>query len=176
MGAALMLMAACGVIAGKFHHLLGVAPILGALVLAACFVKPRELFIIGIGGLLVRDLLTGFSFFTGVRLLGISLVVGVLVILKIRPSFRSLFTGLCASSPVFHLTLAVGDWLTGTCSTFSRTPTGLFLSIWTTIPYFQRAFLSDLLFSSLFLALYTAGAYTLPAKYSLQMHSPRGEV
>ncbi len=35
-----MLTLACGIIAGQFHHVLGVAPILGAILCAACFLRP----------------------------------------------------------------------------------------------------------------------------------------
>ncbi len=155
-----LLTLACGIIAGQFHHTFGVAPILGAILCAAFFLRPRELFVVGLGGVLVRDLLMGFSLFTGVRLIGIALVVAAIVALKVRPNLRSILTGLLVSSPIFHLALAVGNWATGTCGDFARTPIGLFQSIVSSIPYFQRSFVGDVLFASLFLGAYTLAAYS----------------
>ncbi|MBI3332610.1 MAG: hypothetical protein HYZ93_00770 [Candidatus Omnitrophica bacterium] len=154
-----MLTLASGLIAGQFHHQLGVAPILGAILCAACFLRPRELFLVGLGGILVRDLLTGLSSFTLVRLIGIGLVVAAIVALKVRPTFRSLLTGLIVSSPIFQLSLAVGDWATGTCSVLPKTQQGLLTAIVTALPYFQRSFVGDTLFAALFLGAYTAAAY-----------------
>gem|GEM_PF-2240772 len=149
-----ILMLACGVVAGQFHHVFGVAPILGAILCAACFLRPRELFIVGLGGVLVRDFLIGFSSFTLVRLVGMGLVVATIVALKVRPSFRSLLMALLISSPIFHLTLAVGDWLTGTCAVVPKTSQGIFLSVAASLPYLQRSFIGDTLFTGLFLSVY----------------------
>ena len=151
----------CGLLAGRFSHLFGVAPILGALLCAACFLRPKELFVVGLGGILVRDLLMGLSSFTLVRLAGIALVVCAMIALKVRPSPRSLLTALVISSPIFHLTLAVGDWATGTCAVVPRTPAGLLSSIVSSLPYFQRSFLGDILFAALFLAAYGLAANLL---------------
>lgn len=161
MMATLLLTVTCGLIAGAFHHQLGVAPVLGAILCAACFLKPRELFWVGLGGILVRDLLIGLSTFTLVRLLGMSLVVMALLALKVRPTFRSLLLGLLVSSPIFHLVLAVGDWATGTCAVLPKTPQGLLASIAGAVPYFQRSFIGDTLFASFFLGAYVLAAYTL---------------
>ena len=161
MGATALLALACGLIAGQFHHVFGVAPILGAILCAACFLRPRDLFIVGLSGMLIRDFLLGYSAFTLVRLVAISLVVAVVVALKIRPALRSLLIGLLLSSPIFHLTLAMGGWLAGTCSVFPKTATGLRQTIVSALPYFQRSFIGDLLFASAFLSLYAMSVYTL---------------
>lgn len=150
-----MLMLACGLIAGQFHHAFGVAPVLGAILCAAFFLRPRDLFIVGLGGILVRDLVMGLSLFTAVRLVGIALVVAVIVALKVRPNLRSLLIGLLVSSPIFHLALAAGNWATGTCGDFPRTAQGLAQSIAGAVPYFQRSFLGDVLFAGLFLGVYS---------------------
>ncbi|MBI3615909.1 MAG: hypothetical protein HY211_05260 [Candidatus Omnitrophica bacterium] len=150
----------CGLIAGRFSHPFGVAPILGALLCAACFLRPRELFIVGLCGILIRDLFVGLEPFTLVRLIGIALAAGLLVVLKVRPSFRSMMTGLLVSSPVFHLTLAVGDWWTGTCSILPRTPQGLLTAILQGFPYFLRSFVGDLAFTGFFLGAYLLAATT----------------
>ena len=150
-----------GLIAGRFSHPFGVAPILGALLCAACFLRPKELFVVGLGGVLVRDLLLGIGPFTLVRLLGMALVVGLLVQLRIRPTVRSLWTGLVVSSPIFHLALAVGDWWTGTCAVVPKTPQGLLVSVASSLPYFQRCFIGDLLFTGFFLGLCGMAAYGL---------------
>ena len=159
--ATVLLMMACGFLAGQFHHVLGVAPILGAILCAACFLRPKELFLVGLGGILFRDLLLGFSTFTLVRLVGMAMVVGMILLLRVRPTLRSLFAGLLLSSPIFHLTLAVGDWLTGTCSILPKNAQGLWLTIVSAAPYFQRSFIGDIFFTSVFLSLYTLAAYTV---------------
>lgn len=159
MMATVLLTLVCGFIAGELHHQLGVAPILGAILCAACFLRPRELFIVGLGGILVRDALIGFSTFTLVRLLGISLVVATILVIKVRPNLRSILAALAVSSPIFHLVLAVGDWWTGTCVVLPKTPQGLLASVTSALPYFQRSFIGDTLFASLFLAATTAAAY-----------------
>ena len=153
-----MLTLACGLIAAQFHHAFGIAPILGAILCAACFLRPRDLFVVGLGGMLLRDLLMGLSVFTGVRLVAIALVVLALVALKIRPALRSLLIGLLISSPIFHLALAVGDWATGTCGQWAQNMRGLSSALVSTVPYFQRSLIGDLLFTALFLAVYSAAA------------------
>ncbi len=154
-----MLTLAGGIIAGQLHHQLGIAPILGAILCAACFLRPRDLFVVGLGGMLVRDLLLGLSLFTVVRIVGIALVILAVLALKVRPTLRSLLVGLLVSSPIFHLALAVGDWATGTCGIWPRTPNGFVSAIVSAAPYFQRSLVGDLLFTSVFLSLYTLAAY-----------------
>lgn len=149
-----LLIAACGLIAGTHPHLFGVAPILGAILCASCFLKPRELFLVGLGGILLRDALTGFSLFTIVRLAGMGLAVSAVVSLKVRPQIQSIFQGLLVASAVFHLSLTVGDWLTGTCVVSSKTAQGLTGAIVANVPYFQRSLVGDLLFTLLFVGAY----------------------
>lgn len=161
MTATALLTVACGLIAGGFHHQLGVAPILGAVLCAACFLRPRELVVVGLGGILVRDAFLGLSSFTLFRLAGMGAVIGMILALKIRPTFKSLLTGLLLSSPIFHLALAVGDWATGTCAILPKTPQGLMQSIAGAVPYFQRSFIGDILFTSLFLSAYVLFAYAM---------------
>jgi hypothetical protein len=153
-----------GVIASRFHPTFGVAPVLAAVLCAALFLRPRHLWIIGLGGMLLRDLLLGLSLFTLVRLVAIALVVAAVQAMRVRPTLRSLLTALVVSSPVFHLTLAAGNWLTGTCGVWPRTAEGLAQSVATSYPYFQRSFLCDLLFVSLFLSVASAGAYLWPSR------------
>ncbi len=151
----------CGLIAAQFHHVLGVAPILGAILCAACFLRPKELWVVGLGGVVIRDLLLGFSVFTWVRLVGMGLVVAAILALRVRPNFRSLMTGLLLSSPIFHLVLAVGDWATGTCGIWPRTARGFADAVAGAFPYFQRSFIGDVLFASLFLILYSVAGTLL---------------
>ncbi len=110
--------------------------------------------------MLIRDLLMGFSPFTAVRVAGMALVVLAIVALKVRPTWRSLLTGLLVSAPIFHLALAVGDWATGTCGVWPRTPQGLTSALVSALPYFQRSVLGDLLFTGLFLGVYSLAAYS----------------
>lgn len=153
----------------SLNHAFGIAPVLGAILCAALFLRPRDLFIVGLGGILLRDLVMGLSLFTAVRLAGIALVVAVVAALRVRPNLRSLLTALFLSAPLFHLALAVGNWATGTCGDFPRTGQGLAQSIVSTIPYFQRSFLGDVLFAGLFL-----GAYWLAARGLLGWRASRG--
>lgn len=150
-----------GIIAGVFHQTFGVAPILGALLCAACFLKPRSLFLAALAAMLIRDLALGFSLFTLVRLVAISAVAGILIVIKVRPNFRSLLTGLLLSSVVFHLVLSVGDWATQCCSQADRTPSGLMQSLMATASYWPRAMASDLLMTAVFWAIYAAVVYGL---------------
>ena len=156
-----MLTLACGLIAAQFHHALGIAPILGAILCAACFLRPRDLFVVGLGGMLLRDLMMGLSAFTAVRLAAIALVVLAVVLLKVRPNLRSLLIGLLISSPIFQLVLAVGNWATGTCGSWAKSGQGLTSAIVSTVPYFQRSFVGDFLFTALFLLAYSLAAYTV---------------
>ena len=151
----------CGLIASRFHHDVGIAPVLAAILCAGIFLKSRDLWIVGLGGMLIRDLILGFSVFTFVRLAGIALVVLAIRQLKLQPNLRSLLTGLVVSSPLFHLTLSVGNWATGTCGHWPRTLQGLAQSIASSWPYFQKSLAVDLLFTALFLLLYTAAVYGL---------------
>ncbi len=148
-------------IAGPFHQGFGAAPVLAAVLWAACFLKPGPLFGVGVGGMLVRDLLLGLSVFTLVRVVGIALVALIFLTLRIRPAVRPLLIGLLVAAPAFHLALAVGDWLTGTCALYPKTAEGLLLSIRGSIPYFQRSFFGDFLFTALFLAAYFLVSYSL---------------
>ena len=158
-----MLTSACGILAGRFHHQLGVAPILGAILCATCFLRPRDLFIVGLGGILLRDLMIGFSPFTTVRLVGMGFVVLAVVALKVRPNLRSLLVGLMVSSPIFHLTLSMGDWITGTCGHWPKTLSGLTQAVTSSLPYFTHSLIGDLIFASLFLSLYTMAGYSFVA-------------
>lgn len=157
--AAILLAISCGLIAGQFHFLFGVAPILGAILCGACFLPSRFLWRVGLGGMLLRDSFVGFDSFTFVRLMGIALVVALVIRLKVRPTLRSLLGGLFIASPVFQLTLVLGDWVTHTCAAFPRTAHGLWASIASSLPYFQRVLVADTLFTSLFLALYVLAAH-----------------
>lgn len=145
----------CGIIASQFHHQVGIAPVLAAILCAALFLRPRDLWLVGLGGMLLRDFLLGFSPFTLVRLAAIALVVLTVQRLQLRPTLRSLLTVLLVSSPVFHLTLAVGNWATNACGVWPKTVQGLWSSIATSGPYFQQSLIGDLLFTSLFLSLYS---------------------
>ncbi|PIQ81686.1 MAG: hypothetical protein COV76_07210 [Candidatus Omnitrophica bacterium CG11_big_fil_rev_8_21_14_0_20_64_10] len=169
MGIVWMLTAACGLLAGRFHHTVGIAPVLGVILCAACFLKPRQLFWIGWGGMLLRDGLVGFSPFTLVRLLAITAVVAAVVRLRLRPTFRSLAVGLLLVSPVYHGLLTVGDWWTGTCVVLPRTAEGLARAFATALPYLGRAFVGDLLFTSVFLALCTMAAYAAAGRRPLAL-------
>ena len=143
------------------------APILAAVLCAASLLRSRHLWIVALGGVLVRDFLLGISVFTLVRLVGMALVVAAVYGLKVRATARSLLIGLLVVSPIFHLALAVGDWATGTCGIWPMTAAGLAGSIRTALPYFQQSFIGDLFFTGLFLGLYGLAAHRLLGKTAL---------
>lgn len=149
----LVLMGMGGLLAGLMSHPFGVAPILGAMLCASCFLRPRDLWIVGLGGIAIRDLLLGPSAFTLVRLVGVALVIGVILALKVRLTWRSVVTGLLIVAPIFHLVLAAGDWATGTCAGYPRTWDGLGRTVASAAPYFQQSFLTDLAFTGLFFGI-----------------------
>lgn len=154
MMASLVLMAACGVLAGQFSHVVGIAPILGATVCASCFCRPRDLWVVALGGVVVRDLAAGVvGPFTLVRLVAMVLVVLTMRALRVRWTFSSVAAGLLVVAPVFHLALAVGDWATGFCAGYPRTPAGLWQTLVNAAPYAQRALAGDVLFAALFFGL-----------------------
>ncbi len=161
----LALALSAGFLAGQFQHVVGAAPILAALLCASCFLRRRDVAFIGLVGMLAQDLLVGVSWFTLVRLIGILSVIGIVVALRVRPSMKSLLVGLGVSAPAYHLILAVGDWITHTCSKEPWTPAGLVSTLASSLPYFQRSFLGDLVFTSAFLGLYTLAGYLVTLRW-----------
>jgi hypothetical protein len=171
MGVAIGLGIVAGVLASRLTHVVGTSPILGALLCAACFLRRRDLVIIGIVAMLTRDVLTGISWFTLVRLVSVLSVIGLIAALRVGPSVPLLMMGLAASAPVYHLVLAVGDWITRTCSQEPWTPAGLAATVAGSLPYFQRAFLGDLVFTSAFLGVYTLAGYLVTLRWPSVMPS-----
>ncbi|MBI3312269.1 MAG: hypothetical protein HYZ88_01930 [Candidatus Omnitrophica bacterium] len=167
MAATWLLTLGCGIIAGQFHHQVGIAPVLAAILCAALFLRPRDLWLVGLGGMLLRDAVLGFSSFTLVRLAAIALVIVTIQGLKLRPTLKSLLAGLLVSSPIFHLALSVGNWATNACGVWPKTAQGLWSSIATSGPYFQRSLVGDVLFTSLFLSVYSLATYGLSHRRSL---------
>ncbi len=165
MGLSVALFIVAGGIAAVFQHPVGIAPILGAIVCAACFFKRWELLAVAVGAMLFRDAIVGFSLFTLVRLVGILAVVGIIWAVRVRPSLGSLLLGVALTSPVYHLALAVGDWALQFCVKSPRTPEGLASSIASSLPYFQRVFVGEVLFASVFLALFTLSGSLVASRW-----------
>lgn len=161
-----------GVLAWQFTHTLGVAPILAGVLCASCFLRRRDVAFAGVGAMLVRDLLAGVSWFTLVRLCAMLSVIGIIWALRVRPSLKSLLLGLGLSSPVYHLVLATGDWVTRTCSNAPFTAQGFLTTLATTFPYFMRSLISDLLFTSAFLSLYTLAGYLVVLRWPSALPQP----
>jgi hypothetical protein len=161
----LVLALSAGLITGQLGHTVGTAPILAALLCASCFLRRRDVALIGVVGILVRDLLVGLSWFTLVRLVGVLSVIGIVTAIRVRPSMKSLLVGLLVSAPVYHVVLAVGDWVTHTCSQEPWTPAGLTATLASSLPYFQRSFFGDLVFTSAFLGLYTLAGYLVTLRW-----------
>jgi len=150
---------------GQLGHTVGAAPILAALLCASCFLRRRDVALIGLVGMLARDLVVGVSWFTLVRLAGILSVIGIVTAIRVRPSMKSLLVGLLVSAPVYHVMLAAGDWVTHTCSREPWTPAGLAATVASSLPYFQRSLLGELVFTSAFLGLYTLVGYLVTLRW-----------
>ena len=170
----LALALSAGLITAQLGHTVGTAPILAALLCASCFLRRRDVALIGLVGMFTRELLVGFSWFTLMRLAGVLSVIGIVTALRVRPSMKSLMVGLMVSAPVYHLILALGDWITHTCSQEPWTPAGLLSTLVSSLPYFQRSFLGDLVFTSAFLGLYTLAGYLVTLRWPalIPSHDP----
>ena len=161
----LALALSAGLIAGGLQHTVGAAPILAALLCAACFLRARDVALIGLVGVLACDLVAGLSWFTLVRIIGVLSVIGIVTALRVRPSMKSLLAGLVVSAPTYHLVLAVGDWVTHTCSQEPWTPAGFVNTLASSVPYFQRSFAGELVFTSTFLGLYALAGYLVTLRW-----------
>jgi len=127
---------------------------LAAVLCAAPFLRKRDLILMSLVAMLTRDVIGGVSWFTLVRLAAILSVVGVLWILRVRPSVKSFVIGLGASSVVYHVVLTMGDWVTQTCSKAPLTWRGLQEVVVSNAPYAGRSILTDAVFAGAFLTLY----------------------
>lgn len=154
MGVAIGFGVLAGAVASQWSHVIGSAPILAALLCAACVLRTRDLVIIGVVVMLTRDVVSGVSWFTLVRLAAILSVVGMLWIVRVRPTIKSLLIGLGTSSPVYHVVLTMGDWATQTCSKAPLTFQGLQETVASSLPYAGRSIVTDTVFAGAFLALY----------------------
>ena len=162
----LLLTILSGVIAGLFGHPFGVAPILACLVIASCFFKRSEVVVIGLGTILIRDLILGIGPFTLVRMAAVLGVIGVLFLVRVRPAPKSLLVGLALGAPVYHLLLTVGNWVTQFCVLPSNATQGLWATLMSSLPYVQHSLVSNLFFTGVFLGLY------LMAGRQLKLHWP----
>jgi hypothetical protein len=161
----LALALSAGLIAGGFRHAVGTAPVLAALLCASCFLRRRDVAIIGVVGMVVRDLVAGVSWFTLVRVAAVLSVVGIVAWLRVRPSLRSLLAGLVVSVPVYHFMLAFGDWVTQVCSKEPWTPAGLVATLAGSLPYVQRSIVGDVVFTGAFLGLYALAGYVVTLRW-----------
>lgn len=157
MSVLLALMTAAGLIAASFRHPFGVSPILAALVCSACFLRKRDVVLVGMGAMLVHELAVGVSLFTLVRLAAVLGVTGALWLLRVRPAWASLLTALAVVGPLYHLMLVTGDWITRFCTAEPHTAAGFAATFWSSWPYIQRSLVTETLFTAAFLGLYALG-------------------
>jgi hypothetical protein len=73
---------------------------------------------------------------------------------------------------VYHFVLAVGDWATQICSKEPWTAQGLFATIATAIPYFQRSLVGEVLFTSVFLSVYALAGYVVSLRWPSLLPQP----
>lgn len=168
----LALALSAGLIAGPFHHTVGAAPILAALLCASCFLRRRDVAVVGLGSMLVHDLLVGVSAFTLVRMVGIAAVIGIVWLARVGPTLKSLLIGLMAASPVYHLVLSTGDWALQFCSKAPLTPQGFWATLTSNLPYVQRSLVSEVLFTSAFLSLYALAGYLVTLRWPSLLPQP----
>ena len=163
MGSVLALTVMAGLMAASFNHVLGMAPILAALLCAACFLRPRDLLPIGLGAMLIHDLTVGLSVFTLVRLVAVLVVVGAIRALRVRPAAGSLLLGLAVIIPLYHLVLTTGDWITHFCTQEPHTMQGFMATLHSNLPYIQRSCVNDVVLTAVFLGAYTLSGSALRA-------------
>jgi len=154
MAVSIVLAVIVGGMAGQLRHAVGAAPILAALLWAACFLRKRDVALIGIGAMLIHDAIAGVSVFTIVRVVAMLGVIGVIWAIRVRPTWLSLLSGLVLVAPTYHLVLATGDWVTQFCTQAPHTLPGLAATLMSAFPYFQRSFVSEVLYSAAFLGIY----------------------
>ena len=172
MGVAVAFGVVAGAVASQLSHVVGTAPILGALLCAACVLRKRDLVIVGVVAMLARDVVAGLSWFTLVRLAAILSVVGVLWIVRVRPSVTSFVVGLGVVAPVYHVVLTMGDWVTQTCSKAPLTFQGLQATFAGSLPYIGRSIITDAVLAGAFLTLYLlAGLFMVSRWPSLRSMS-----
>ena len=70
--------------------------------------------------------------------------------------FRKIALGLIAASPVYHLTLTAGDWLTQTCSKEPLNMAGLSATVQSSLPYIQRSMWLEIAVVALLLGVFAA--------------------
>lgn len=163
MSLVLALTVVAGVMAASFNHVLGMGPILAALLCAACFLRARDVLVIGVGAMLIHDFVVGFSVFTLVRLVAVLAVVGAIWMLRIRPAAGSLLLGLAVIVPLYHLALTTGDWITHFCTKEPHTLQGFVATLNSNLPYLQRSCLNDVVLTAAFLGAYTLSGSALRA-------------
>lgn len=162
----------CGVLAWSLQHVAGLAPILAGVLSASCFLRRRDVAVVGLGAMLVHDLLVGVSGFTLVRIIGIAAVIGIVWLVRVRPTLKSLLIGLMAASPVYHLVLSTGDWALQFCSQAPLTPQGFWATLTSNLPYVQRSLVSEVLFTSAFLSLYALAGYLVTLRWPSVLPQP----
>jgi hypothetical protein len=143
-----------GILTAALQHPVGLAPILAALLCAACFLRKRDVVIVGLGAMLIHEAMVGFSLFTIVRLVAILGVIGVIWAIRVRPAWPSLLLGLSLSAPVYHLALATGDWVIQFCTKAPHTAAGFAATLMSSLPYIQRSVVNEVFFTAAFLGLY----------------------
>ena len=158
-----------GVMAASFSHTLGMAPILAALLCAACFLRGRDVLVIGLGAMVIRDAMMGFSLFTIVRVAAILSVIGVIRAIRVKPTWTALLLGFALTAPVYHLALATGDWLTQFCAKAPHTPAGFAATLMSSLPYIQRSVVNEALFTAAFLALYTLSGSAIRLRWPMAL-------
>lgn len=161
MSMVLALTVAAGVMTASFNHALGMGPMLAALLCAACFLRQRDVLIIGLGAMLIHDLMVGLSVFTLVRLAAILFVVGAIRVLRVRPAAGSLLLGLAVIIPLYHLALTTGDWITHFCTQEPHTVQGFMATLGSNLPYIQHSCVNDLVLTAVFLGVYTLSGSAL---------------
>ena len=158
-----------GLMSAFVQHPLGAAPVLAAMISAVLFLRRRDVLLVGLLSVLVRDAILGFSVFTVVRVAAMLAVAGALRLARVKPTLGSAALGLLIAAPVYHLTLIVGDWATQFCATEPRTLSGLIATLQSSLPYVQRSLVTEAFFGAALLGVYVLAGRALHSR--LEAHS-----
>jgi hypothetical protein len=166
MVATMLLAVVGGVLAAVLGHPWGVAPIIAGVLCAACFLRGSHLYIVGVGAMLLRDVIVGVSLFTPIRIIAVLAVIAIAQALRVRLNRPiALIGALIIAAPVYHLILNVGDWAVQLCAAEGRTASGLWTTLTSAWPYFQQSFALNLLVTFVCLGVYISAGYVLRLRW-----------
>ncbi|HZI30990.1 MAG TPA: DUF6580 family putative transport protein, partial [Candidatus Binatia bacterium] len=113
----------------------------------ASFAGKRAAFLVPLAGMLLSDLVLGFSFLTPVVYVAFALIVCLGLWLRRRQTVSRMAVAAVASAVLFFVLTNFGFWAFGTF--YPKTWAGLAGCYLAAIPFFRNTLLSNLLYSAL---------------------------